>query len=79
MTPIILGSFTIPAVTVFVLIVLLIEERNYLFPKKTNTNAGVNANIEQEQNQADYRRDRYGQGKRYPDDFLDFSGGTMGI
>lgn len=79
MTPLILTSITIPAVTVLGLITLLIRERGYLFPKKTNTNMGATANIEQQQNQADYRRKRFAEGKKYPDDFLDFSGGTMGI
>lgn len=78
MTPLILTSITIPAVTVLGLITLLIKERDYLFPKRTNTNMGVTANMEQ-QNQAEQRRKRFVQGKRYPDDFLDFSGGTMGI
>ncbi|GEM_PF-2633068 len=79
MTPLILSSFTIPAVTVFVLIALLIQERDYLFPRKTNTNMEVNTNMEQQQNQATNRRERLMQGKRYPDDFLDLSGGTLGI
>jgi hypothetical protein len=79
MTPLILSSFTIPAVTIFVLIALLIKKRDYIFPKKANTNVGANSNIEEDRHQADTRRKGYRFGKRYPDDFLDFSGGTMGI
>ena len=79
MTPLILTSITIPAVTVLGLITLLIKERGYLFPKKTNTNTQVTANVEQQPNQAAHKRERFVQAKRYPDDFLDFSGGTMGI
>ncbi|HKC67557.1 MAG TPA: hypothetical protein VKG26_04960 [Bacteroidia bacterium] len=79
MNPFVLTSFIIPASVAFVLITLLIKERYNLLPKKTNTNVGTNFNIEEEQNQANYKRDRFKQGKIYPDDFLDFSGGTMGI
>ena len=79
MTPLILSSITIPAVTVLGLLTLLIKERDNFFPKRRDTHVGTHTPMEQVQNQAAHRKDRFMQGKRYPDDFLDFSGGTMGI
>ena len=68
-------SFIIPAFVAFGLIALLIKERYNLLPKRTRANNENNQN----QEAYNYQSNKYAQGKRYPDDFVDLSGGSLGI
>ena len=75
MNPLSVTSFMIPAFVAVGLITLLIRERYYLMPKKTKAN---NGNREKE-DMRNYANNKYAQSKRYPDDFVDLSGGSLGI
>ena len=75
MNPLSITPFMIPAFVAVGLITLLIRERYYLLPKKTKANNG-NGEKEDVRN---FKNNEYAQSKRYPDDFVDLSGGTMGI
>ncbi len=76
MNPMTVTSFIIPAFVAVALITLLIRERYNLMPKRTNNGNNKNQNNADAQNQ---RNNRFAQSKRYPDDFVDLSGGNMGI
>lgn len=75
MNPLSVTPFIIPAFVAVGLITLLIRERYNLIPKKTKAN---NGNREKEDVRR-YVNNEYTQSKRYPDDFVDLSGGSMGI
>ena len=79
MNPFIVSSLFIPGAIAFGLVALLIKERYNLLPKKPNATKKIKANNQVDQTIRDYRKDRQTIGKRYPDDFLDLSGGTLGI
>ena len=79
MNPMTVTSFAIPAFVAIGLITLLIKERYNLMPKKTKANNGNNTTNKNNQEMQNYRNDRFAQGKRYPDDFVDLSGGAWGI
>ena len=82
MNPIILTALIIPASVAFGLITLLIKERDHFFPKKTTT--GQRADTTTQADQQNYEnkvRERTGfiDTVRRSTDFLDLSGGSMGI
>ena len=79
MNPIILTSFIIPGAIAFGLIALLIKERYNLLPKKPNATQRIETKNQSNQAVREYQKDRLTLGKRYPEDFLDLSGGSMGI
>jgi hypothetical protein len=79
MNPMTVTSFAIPAFVAIGLIALLIKERYNLMPKRTKANNGNNTTNENNQATQHHSNDRFAQGKRYPDDFVDFSGGALGI
>ena len=76
MNPIILSSFLIPGAVAFCLIALLIRERyNFL----QNVTQKIETNNQSDQTIQESQIDKLTFTKRYPEDFLDLSGGTMGI
>ena len=79
MNPLTVTSFMIPAFVAIGLITLLIKERYNLTPKSKNIRGGQNTENQNNQQQQNYINNRFANGKRYPDDFLDLSGGAMGI
>lgn len=75
MDALILTSFIIPAIIAFVLIALLIKERYNLLPKQpycSEKQNQISSNLQQSSN-------NYLQSRKRTEDYLDFSGGTMGI
>jgi hypothetical protein len=79
MNPLTVTSFIIPAFVAIGLITLLIKERYNLVPKRTHAKRDQNTENQNNQPRQNYNTHRFANGKRYPDDFLDFSGGVMGI
>lgn len=79
MNPIILSSFVIPGAIAFYLIALLIKERYSFLPKEKNIAEETETNNQINQTIREYHKDKQTFGKRYPEDFLDLSGGSMGI
>ena len=79
MNPIMLTSFIIPAFVAFGLIALLIKERYNLFPKNPHGVQEEETGNQIDQKLQEYKKERIVRGKRYPEDFVDFSGGNMGI
>ncbi len=79
MNPLTVTSFIIPAFVAIGLITLLIKERYNLVPKRTNTKREQNTENQNNQAMQNYNTYRLANGKKHPDDFLDFSGGAMGI
>lgn len=75
MDALIVTSFIIPAIIAFVLVALLIKERYNLMPKQ---NVGTR---KQHQFSSDFReiKNNYKQARKHAGDYLDLSGGTMGI
>ena len=77
MNPLTITSFIIPAFVAIGLITLLIKERYHLIPKKPNMKRGEYIkDTEMAQNHTMHRLEN---GKQHPDDFLDLSGGALGI
>ena len=79
MNPIILSSFIIPGAIAFYLIALLIKERYNFLPKGQSATEETETNNQISQTIREYNKDKLKLGKRYPEDFLDLSGGSMGI
>jgi hypothetical protein len=75
MDALIVTSFIIPAIVAFVLIALLIKERYNLLPKQNRRSVKANNFSSTTQNSSN----NYGYYRSGSKDYLDFSGGTMGI
>jgi hypothetical protein len=70
MSPIMIVSFLIPASIAFLLIVLLIKEREYLLPRKRHRSE---RQIPERDSRSRFDEDQQNH------DLMDLSGGTMGI
>jgi hypothetical protein len=74
MNLVVLLPFLIPVTITILLIVMLIKERKYLISNKKN----MNSQVESIKKEPSYKR-VVRENKRNLDDFVDFSGGIMGI
>ncbi len=79
MNPLTVISFMIPAFVAIGLITLLIKERYNFAPRSKNIRGGQNTENQNNQQVQNYINNRFANTKKYPDDFLDLSGGAMGI
>lgn len=75
MDALIVMSFIIPAIVAFVLIALLIKERYNFIPKENRRSVKSNRFSSSKQNSSNHYH-YYRSGSK---DYIDFSGGTMGI